>query len=135
MRDAAPAEDKAAWQQAIDDFHGEISDIMQTGPEHQPVMQRLVDEVRNPPVEEGRMPGALQYLMDAAKPTKPEEVVPKTAGVQAAEDKALVAEAQALVERPDRTVAQPLRDALAKATDDEAEAAIAVACLAGGGAL
>jgi hypothetical protein len=103
---------------------------MQTGPEHQPILQRLADEVRNPPVEEGR-----PDFMAAATPTKPEEVVPKTAAVQSAEDKALIGEAQALIERPDRTVARELREALAKATAEEAEAAIAAACITGGGAL
>jgi hypothetical protein len=126
----ASAEDKPAWQAAIDATNERISEVMQAGPEHQPVMQRLVDEVRNPPVEEGRPDFAA-----AARPTPPEDVAPKTAGVQAAEDKALVAEAQALIERPDRSVAQPLREALAKATEEEADAATAIASCLSGGAL
>jgi hypothetical protein len=126
----ASAEDKPAWQAAIDATNDRISEIMQTGPEHQPILQRLVDEVRNPPVEEGR-----PDFVAAATPTKPEEVAPKTAAVQNEEAKAVIAEAQALIERPDRTVPRPLREALSKATEEEADAATAIASCLSGGAL
>ena len=130
FRDAAASpEDKAAWQAAIDDFHGEIAkimdlDVVRAGLKQlAPAMSQLA-RGESTPVLDARRP----FMAQPEAPTagRPAGITP--------EDKALESQVKLLLDAPPTdtggaTAAQ--REAWQRALDDEKQANVALSCVGG----
>ena len=120
MRDAAAPEDKAAWQQAIDDFHDEIAKIMDLDIANQAPVKAAMAKLQ-----------AVQAPRPAPPEPKPQPTTPKLPG-ESAEDKAVLAQAQQVLDSKTAAVVDPnLRRTMELAEIEESQARAAVACLAG----
>jgi hypothetical protein len=126
MRDqAATPEDKASWQQAIDDFHAEIAKIMDLDIADQAPVKAMMEKFKAAP----------DNPMQAPRPNPPEPkaqpATPKLPG-ESAEDKALMQQAQQVLDSKTAAVVDPnLRRTMELADIEETQARAAVACLAG----
>ena len=124
MRDAAGPEDQAAWQQAIDDFNGEIAKIMDLDVAEQAPVKAAVKAVQEHPSNPMQAPRTTPEV--APQPTKP-----KAPG-ESAEDKAVLQQAQQILDSETLTKIDPAASSKMAAIDAEMQQAkAAVSCLAG----
>jgi hypothetical protein len=126
MRDEATSpEDKAAWQQAIDDFHGEIAKIMDLDVAEQAPVKAAMEKLKAAP----------DNPMQAPRPAPPEPAPrpaePKPSG-ESPQDKAVLQQAQQVLDSETLTKIDPAASSKMAAIDMEMQQAkAAVACLAG----
>jgi hypothetical protein len=125
MRDQAAPEDRPAWQQAIDDFHGEIAKIMDLDVADQAPVKAVMEKLQAAP----------DNPMQAPRPAPPEPVArpaePKPSG-ESPQDKAVLQQAQQVLDNETLTRIDPAASSKMAAIDMEMQQAkAAVACLAG----
>jgi hypothetical protein len=125
MRDEAAPEDRAAWQQAIDDFNGELAKIMDLDVADQAPVKAAMAKLEAVP----------DNPMQAPRPAPPEpEARPAAAKApgESPEDKAVLQQAKALLDS--ETIAKVDPEARAKMEDldiKEREYQTAVSCVVG----
>jgi hypothetical protein len=124
MRDAASVEDRPAWQQAIDDFNSEIAKIMDLDVADQAPVKAAMEKLQAAP----------DNPMQAPRMTpQPEErpAAPKAPG-ESPSDKAVLQQAQQVLDSETLTRIDPAAASKMAAIDMELQQAkAAVACLAG----
>jgi hypothetical protein len=126
MRDeAATPEDKASWQQAIDDFHGELAKIMDLDVADQASVKAAMAKLEAVP------DNPMQVSRPAPPEPKPQPTTAKLPG-ESAEDKAILQNAKQIVDSETLAMVDPEARRKMELIDvEEREYKTAISCVAG----